>query len=165
MKKTVVNIDNQKNIEVENLKKNIVDLESQLVEVTNRWKVALADYQNLEKREREDKLNFIKYASKSFIEKILPVVDTLESLHVHLKDQGLELALKELHKILKESGVEKIIVKDKDFDINLMEAVTMTEGEEDNKVFNEVRCGYLMHGAVLRPARVIVSKKTLNPKP
>jgi molecular chaperone GrpE len=159
MKNATSNIDKKQNTEIIELQKQMDNLKAELNEYNNRWKRALADYQNLEKREREEKISFIKYAAKNFIFKLLPVVDTLESLHKHLKDQGLELALKELHKILKDEGVEKIEVKNKDFDINLMEAVSVVDGKEDNKVIEEVRPGYLMHGSVLRAARVVVSKK------
>jgi molecular chaperone GrpE len=55
--------------------------------------------------------------------------------------------------------VEKINVIGKDFDILTMEAVTMKEGKEDNKVVEELSPGYMMHGSILRPAKVVVSKK------
>jgi molecular chaperone GrpE (heat shock protein) len=40
-----------------------------------------------------------------------------------------------------------------------MEAIQIVDGEKDNKVVTEPRPGYLMHGSVLRPAQVTVSKK------
>lgn len=162
MKKTPINISGAKNKGIAGVEKQVADLKAELNEYHARWKRALADYQNLEKRERENKLNIIKFAAKSFITKLLPVIDTLEKLNLHIKDQGLELALKELHKILKEEGVEKINCKNKHFDINSMEAVAVVSGNEDNQVVSEARAGYLMHGAVLRAARVVVSKKMSN---
>jgi molecular chaperone GrpE (heat shock protein) len=40
-----------------------------------------------------------------------------------------------------------------------MEAVAQVDGETDNKVMEETRSGYLMHGSVIRPAQVTVSRK------
>ncbi len=137
----------------------IEELKQQLDDCTNRWKRAMADYQNLEKRARDDKVNLIKFALKRFIEKLLDVVDDLEKANEHLKDQGLGLALKKLNELLKSEGVEKIETEGKAYEIETMEALQMVDGEVDNQVVKEHRPGYLMYGSVLRPAQVTVSKK------
>lgn len=134
-------------------------LNQQLEECTNRWKRALADYQNLTKRIEEDKRDFVRFAAKNFIVKLLGVIDDLDKARAHLKDQGLDLALKKLAQILKEEGVERLEVLGKDYDIHSMEALTTIPGKEDNKVVEVFRAGYTMHGVVLRPAQVAVSKK------
>lgn len=145
--------------EIEKLTKQIAELKQQLEEVTGSWKRALADYQNLEKRTQEEKNDFIKYAAKTFILALLGVVDDFEKAQAHLKDQGLELALKKLFDLLKGESVERLATVGKDFDIHSMEAISTVEGEADNKVVEELRTGYTMHGSVLRPAQVKVSKK------
>lgn len=137
----------------------VSQLQEQLNEVSDRWKRAMADYQNLQKRVEQERNDFVRFAAKNFISKLLTVVDDLEKAHEHIKDQGLELALRKLHQILKDEGVEKFEVLGKDYDIHTMEAITSVEGEEDNKVVAELRSGYRMHGAVLRPAQVAVSQK------
>ena len=45
-----------------------------------------------------------------------------------------------------------------------MEAIVMAEAKEDGKVLEELRSGYTMHGAVIRPAQVKVSKKAIRNK-
>jgi molecular chaperone GrpE len=137
----------------------IIQLEAELATCEDRWKRALADYQNLEKRTQEQKREFVQYAIKQFVDKILSVLDDLEKAQAHLKDTGLELALKKLQGVLKQEGIEKIATKDKPYAIETMEAISIVNGEKDNQVVAELRSGYTMHGAVLRPAQVTVSKK------
>ncbi len=138
---------------------HINELKATVDELTNKWKRALADYQNLQKRTQEQKQDFVQFAIKNFLEKLLGVVDDLEKAQAHIKDEGLGLALKKLETMLKQEGLERIDTKDKDYDIETMEAISLVEGEKDNKVVNELRRGYRMHGSVLRPAQVTVSKK------
>jgi len=47
---------------------------------------ALADYQNLSKRSAEEKIVIRTFASQIVIEKLLPVVDSLEKAEAHVKD-------------------------------------------------------------------------------
>src|SRR5258706_11040371 len=131
------------------------DLASQL---ENNYKRAIADYQNLQRRTQEEKINWIKSASKDLILKMLPVLDTLILANKHLQDKGLDLSIDQFLKVLKEEGVEKIETIGKEFDPHLMEAITTQQGE-DNKVLEEIRAGYMLYDMVLRTAQVVVGKK------
>ncbi len=141
------------------LEKQVAALTIQLDERTNQWKRALADYQNLDKRVGEERIDFVRYAAKNFIVRLLAIVDDFEKAQAHVKDQGLGLALKKLFELLKQEGVEKIDTLGKEYDIHSMEALVTEEGKDDGKVLEELRSGYTMHGAILRPAQVKVSKK------
>jgi len=141
------------------LEKQVAALTTQLESVTNQWKRALADYQNLDKRVEEERIDFVRYAAKNFIVRLLAIVDDFEKAQAHVKDQGLGLALKKLFELLKQEGVEKIDTLGKEYDIHSMEALVTEEGKDDGKVLAELRSGYTMHGAILRPAQVKVSKK------
>ena len=151
-KKQDIKIEKNQDVEIEKSKKEIEEL-------TNKWKRAVADYQNLEKRVMAEKAEFIRFSSKNLIEKLLGIIDDLEKAQNHLQDEGLGLTLKKIAELLKNEGVEKIDTKGKDFDISKMEAVAQVDGETDNKVMEETRSGYLMHGSVIRPAQVTVSRK------
>lgn len=137
----------------------VVDLQKKLDEMTSAYKRALADYQNLVKRTEAEKKDFVQFAVKMFLEKLLSVVDDLGAAQAHLKDKGLELTLKKLEDLLKNEGLTRIETIGKDYDINTMEALQLVPGKDDNKVVSEHRAGYMMHGSVLRPAQVSVSKK------
>ncbi|RJR14581.1 nucleotide exchange factor GrpE [Candidatus Microgenomates bacterium] len=135
------------------------ELETKLNDMTNAWKRAVADYQNLVKRTEEQKKDFIAFAVKNFLEELLPVVDDLEMAQKHVNDQGLALALKKMSTVLEQSGLTRIETVGKEYDIHTMEAIAIVDGKEDNKIVAEHRAGYLLHGSVLRPAQVTVSKK------
>jgi len=120
---------------------------------------ALADYQNLEKRTETERGQIQTFAGLVVIEKLLPVVDLLEKAQEHLKDQGLELALKELHAFFQALGVEKIDVVGKKFDPYSMDCVDIVPGGEENTVVSVFTPGYRMHHKVIRPAKVKVGKK------
>ncbi len=137
------------------------ELEKKLEEVTNNWKRALADYQNLEKRATGEKEEFAKFANKELILKLLPVLDTLEKLANHLKDESVKLTLNQFHDVLSKESVEKIVTLGKDFNAEEMECVEITPGEE-NKVIKETRPGYKLKDKVIRPAQVIVGKKEIK---
>lgn len=143
------------------LESEIIELKTALEEANNRWKRALADYQNLQKRTESQQFELVQFAVKNFLEKLLGVFDDIEKAQAHLNDKGLELALKKLQEVLKNEGLERIETLGKDYDIETMEAISIDDGKEDNKVIAEHRSGYLMHGSVLRPAQVTVSKKNV----
>ena len=129
--------------------------------IENQLKRALADYQNLEKRVAEEKISWIRLANKDLLLRLLPGLDSLLLAQIHTQDEGVKVSIKHFLDILQEVGVEKIESLGKDFDPKFMEAVTTREGEE-GRVVEEVRAGYTLNGAVLRPSQVIVGKNLAN---
>ncbi|MDP3998432.1 MAG: nucleotide exchange factor GrpE [bacterium] len=142
----------------------VAQLEILVRDLEEKWKRALADYQNLEKRVESRRQEVAAFAAKGLILKLLPVGDTLNLAARHLKDQGLDLAIGHFRQILESEGLEKIETEGKDFDPNEMECVEVVEGENEGKVAEEVRAGYLLEGKVLRVAQVKVFKKQITEK-
>ncbi len=135
------------------------ELEKKISELTEHWKRALADYQNLEKRHEREKAEFVEYANSTLILKLVAVLDHLERAQAHLKDDGLDLAIKEFQKVLAEEGLQEIEVLGKEFDPREMEAVGVVAGENNNQIAEVVNKGYSLKGRIVRPARVKVFKK------
>lgn len=123
---------------------------------------ALADYQNLEKRIREEKDLLTKEANKTLILKLLPFLDSLDKAELFIKDEGLKIAKDNFYKILKEQGLEEIEVLGKEFDPHLAEAVDVAPDEKDNHVVEVLRKGYRLNGKILRIAQVKVGKKKIE---
>lgn len=142
------------------MKKN--DLKKEIEELTNRWKRAVADYQNLEKRYEREKEDFVKFANANLILKLLNVLHHLEEALIHLKDQGLQMVVNEFKQILKDEGVEEIGCQGEQFNPQLMEAVESVAGEEENRVVEVIKKGYLLKGKVLIPAKVKVARKEVK---
>lgn len=145
-------LENETEIEEEN------ELLQKLEEAESKFKRALADYQNLEKRVIEDRREWIKSANKDLLQRLLPVLDTLMLAQKHDKNKTLEISINQFLDVLKSEGVVKIETLGKTFDPKTMECVTMVEGE-DGKVVEEVRTGFILGDRLLRPAQVIVGEK------
>ena len=132
-------------------------------ELEDQLKRALADYQNLEKRVEEERKLLSKLSASLLIEKLLPVLDNLEKAQVHLNDEGLEIVIKQFKEILTGEGVEEIAAEGAQFNPHYHEAVETQHGEHDNLVIKVLTKGYKIEDTILRPAKVIVSKKKVEP--
>src|SRR6266567_4653261 len=105
------------------------DLSSQL---EDKYKRALADYQNLQKRVQEEKSEWIKTANGDLIIQLLPALDHLETALKGAKEseqqspwlQGVEMTVAELRRVLEEEGLHPVQVEK--FDPNLHEVVEAT---------------------------------------
>lgn len=122
---------------------------------------ALADYQNVTKRTQEEVSMVRIYAAERILSRLLPVLDTFLKAQAHLKDPGLDLAVKEMLAVLEEEGIKKIDTVGKAFDPHLMECIEVVEGK-DNIVVEEVGAGYTLHDKMLRVSQVKVGKKSTN---
>lgn len=140
----------KKNDEVEKLKEKVEDLENQL-------KRSVADYRNQEMRFNEEKKEFVKYANRDLLLRLIPAFDTLFLAAKYVTDEGIKLTIKNLENALSEVGVERIEVEGKPFDPSVMEVVTTGEGEDD-MVLEELRPGFMLNGKLVRPANVKVGK-------
>ena len=144
----------------------VADLEKQIVDYDNQLKRAVADYHNLEKRVSEGRSELTSFMGAELVKRLLPVLDHLEQALGGMSEQdrqsgwakGVELAVKEFEQVLASEGLEKIAAEGL-FDPSLHEAVDTRDGE-DNMILEVVRKGYNLNGKVLRPAQVVVGRKS-----
>lgn len=129
----------------------------QLLEMEAKWKRALADYQNLEKRIRAQQSLYARLAGMALIEKLLPILDDLKRASEHLKNEGLEIVIKQFLKVINDEGVMAIEAYNQVFDPQTMECVEMVDGEA-NRVTEVIEDGYCIGETVIRPAKVKVGK-------
>lgn len=131
-------------------------------ELDNKYKRALADYQNLLKRTAKEKEDFFKYSNEQLIVEMIPVYDNLKTSLEHTDEQieksawleGVKYVLKQFKSILEGVGVEEIKTVGENFDHNTMDAI---DGSGD-KVIKEGKPGYKLNGKVIIPARVILGE-------
>lgn len=109
-----------------------------------------ADFDNYRKNAGQDMKNAIQFGNEKLLLEIADVLDVRE------RSKGEYDVTALLEQIITKSGATRIETKDKPFDPMRMEAVTMVEGGESQRVKEEVRAGYTMHERVIRPARVII---------
>ena len=145
--------------EVENLKKSNVSLQEQMLRVR-------AEADNFRKRMQREKDDFARFAREGFVCDLLPVKDNLERALIHAGDDpativdGVKLTLEQFNSIFKAMGVECIDCLGDPFDPAFHQAMTQIESSEHepNTVVDELQRGYQLHGRLLRPAMVVVSK-------
>lgn len=141
------------------LRTKVKDLKKETENWKEKYLRALADYQNLEKRVRNELLDFKKRANQELILRLLDIFDSLEKAEVFVKDEGLKLVRAKFNQILIEAGVEEIEVLNKKFDFNLAECVEVVRGKKDNQVVEVLQKGYKLNDQIIRVARVKVEKK------
>jgi molecular chaperone GrpE len=126
-----------------------------------------AEFDNYRKRVQRDSEQHRLRAAEVVVESLLPVMDNmsraLEAAAQHEEGQliaGLELVAGQLRGTLEGHGLEEVPVETGTlFDPNIHEAV-MTQASEDYEegtVLQVLERGYLLHGRLLRPAKVIVT--------
>lgn len=126
-------------------------------DLENKWKRALADYDNLRKRVEKERGNLVKFAHAGLVDKLLPVLDSLEKCRQHIKDKGLDLTCEQLQKVLASEGLVEIEVRDKKFNPEEMDAIEIVDGPKD-KVMEIILKGYTLNDKIIRPAKVKVGQ-------
>ena len=134
--------------------------------VIGKWKRILADYQNLEKRMKQEIVDSVNIKVDKLIMDFLNVYENfVRAKEAYVNDginvKGLESIIKNMESILSEYEVNPIDAVGKIFDPNLHEAVSTVNDQslEDNTITKEIAKGYISHGRVVRASKVIVSKK------
>ena len=127
-----------------------------------------ADSENMKKRNKKEKEEWIKYANEKLIKELLPVLDNLDNAISHSEDEnsfqalreGVELTLKGLKDTLIKSGLEEVKTQDESFDPSFHHAVSQLEDEEvePGVICQELQKGYTFNQRLIRPAMVVVSK-------
>lgn len=144
--------------------KEIEVLKLQVSQLDDKFKRALADYQNQEKRYETQRALFAKFANESLLDKILTVIDDLERAQGHLNDAGLGHVLKTFNQLLSSEGLTVVDSDNADFDPATMDCAEVVAGPKD-KVVRTVAKGYRLFDKVLRPAKVEVGSGTSHEDP
>lgn len=135
-------------------------------EYLNGWRRAKADLINYKNEELKRLEEVVKFGNEDLIRDCITVLDSFDLAIVALEkagkgDRGISLIRGQLEDALKRRGVERMVVSaGQPFDPALHESIGEAEAGEvaSGMVAEEVERGYLMHGRVLRPARVKIAK-------
>ena len=141
----------------------IKDLEDQLLR-------AKAEVQNVRRIAAQEVTKARLFGVESLAKDFLSVADNLERAiescgeeeqFLSIKE-GLELTLKSLEGSLNSSSIEVIDTSSKNFDPEKHEAISLIEDDslDTNTIIDVVQKGYTIMDRTLRPAKVVVSKKS-----
>lgn len=127
-----------------------------------------AEYDNFRKRSLREKADFHKYAVSSLLEKMIPILDTLDrGIASNEKAESIEPVKEGFVKVsalfkelLAKEGLEAIDEKDCLVDFNLHMAVFQEENNEvyDGTILEIFEKGYKLKDRVIKPAKVKVAK-------
>lgn len=127
-----------------------------------------ADFENYKKRAAREKEDAMKYANKSLLERLVPIIDNFElglsAARAEAEQSpiysGMSLVLKQLNDFLAENGLKPIEAEGQTFDPNLHEAIAHEPSEKvpEGKVIRQTRRGYQLRDRLLRPSTVVVSR-------
>lgn len=152
---------------VEDAQGDIEELRRQSEDHWNKYLRAVADLENLRKRNAREVENAHRFGVERLVATLLPVRDSMEAAIVSAEKadaeallEGQRATLRLLDEALKSAGIEEIDPEGEPFDPNQHEAMSMLPSAEvePNSVLQVVQKGYRLHERIVRPARVIVAR-------
>ena len=158
-------------------------LEAQVADLNDKLLRALAETENVRRRAEREKADALKYGITNFARDMLNVADNLRRALDHASEEsgegdtngngeqlknltvGIEMTEREMLNIFERVNIKPIAAEGALFDHNLHEAMFEIEDPEKpaGTVLQVIQTGYTIHGRLLRPAKVGVSKG--GPKP
>ena len=151
---------------IKKLREKIKKLEGEKQEYLDLSQRTRADYVNFKKEVDTNRVSERKFATKRFIEELLPVLDSYDMAKGNVEawekvDQnwriGIEYIFNQFKTVLENEGVVQFGKVGDAFDPQLHESMQQVnvENEGDNdKIMKVLQNGYKMNDSILRPARV-----------
>ena len=164
-----MNLERQNNYMSIDVIKRTEERENKTELLTNQLKQVLADFDNYKKRVKKEVDNIKQLSIEDFALDILDVYDNLErglkaiSRNSGMQDnnsyiQGLQMSLKSFRDTLEKHGCVRMNVIGTKFDSNFHDAKSIIPGsaENDGRICDEIRSGWMIGSKVLRPSEVVV---------
>ncbi len=143
--------------------------EKTIEELNERILRTMAEFDNYKKRVSREKEQLLKYGTEKFALDLLPVVDNFERAVEQAMDaedveavvDGTKMILKQFATTLEKFHIKQFNSVGEPFNPEKHEAMAQQENSEyeENTVIQEMHKGYYIGDKLLRPARVIVSRK------
>ena len=135
-------------------------------EYEEKLKLALADFQNLNRKTQSDIENGVNTKVDEFILEFLRIYDDfVRAKEVFSENkidtEGLDSILKNMDSLLKKYNITPIEALGEIFNPNYHEAISIISDSDldDGTITKEIRKGYISHKRVIRPTLVEISKK------
>jgi molecular chaperone GrpE len=141
----------------------------ELKELSDRHLRLAAEFDNYKKRTAKDIENSKNIGKAEMLSKILPILDEFEiAIDAMAKkgetDRGMELIFSNFVSALKSAGLQEITAEGSSDPYKHEILMARESEEEDGKILEVVRKGYMFNGIMIRPSSVIVSKKQESKK-
>ena len=146
--------------------KIIISNEKKLSDCDDKLQRALADYQNLERRTQVEISQRVSSKTNNLLLNFINIYEDFIRAEKSLsKDKintdGIQAVIKNMENLLAENDIKPIDAVGEIFDPQIHEAVSMIEDDtlDEGTITQEVSKGYISGKAILKPSKVIVSKK------
>ena len=143
-------------------------LREELAEAKDKYLRQAAEFDNYKRRNARERIELIQTAGRDVITELLDVLDDSERAQKQMDStedviqikEGVQLVFNKLRNTLNAKGLKPIEAVNKDFNVDLHEAVTEIEAGEEmkGKVVAEVQKGYYLNDKIIRFAKVVVGK-------
>lgn len=138
----------------------LAELRARASDFEDRWKRAVAEFQNYRRRTESERSELLRGATGSLLKEILPVLDDLERALANVPPEqaeskwveGAQLVERKFRAIMERQGLVPIEAIGQPFDPSFHEAI----GGSGTHVAQEFQRGYTLNGRTLRPSMVIV---------
>ena len=141
-------------------------LEEENSDLKDKWQRALADYQNLERRTQVEISQRVSSKTNDLLLNFINIYEDFVRAENSLSKEkidtsGIIAVIKNMENLLAENNIKQIDAIGEIFDPQLHEAVSMVVDDtlDEGTITQEVSKGYISGKAILKPSKVIVSKK------
>ena len=153
-----------KNLEI--IDDEIKKLQEENSDLKDKWQRALADYQNLERRTQVEVSQRVSSKTNDLLLNFINIYEDFVRAENSLSKEkidtsGIIAVIKNMESLLSENNIKPIDAVGEIFDPQIHEAVSMVVDEtlDEGTITQEVSKGYISGKAILKPSKVIVSKK------
>jgi molecular chaperone GrpE len=142
------------------------ETEREVAEWKTRYVRLQQDFENYRRRTSDDVTEAKSTGAADAVESLLPVFDDLSrAMEAGVKDPatllpGLSNVRENFLKAVSGFGVQTVPGKGETFDPTVHEALGVQPGDQDDVILEVFQTGFVLNGKLIRPARVIVSKKS-----
>lgn len=161
--------DDQEDQQTGDLSEELNILKERAVQLEDHLRRAVADNENVKRIMQKQISDASDYAVTKFARDMIDSCDNLKKAMENLKDgdpihEGIEVAYQKIVSDLKKHGIEEIDPIGDSFDSNLHQAVVEREDneKEPGTIVEVLQTGYTIKNRLLRPAMVILSKKSAD---
>jgi molecular chaperone GrpE len=148
----------------------VAQLRRQAAEAQDRYLRIQAELENTRKRMRREMDEERRYAELSLLADLLPVIDNIgraieaaeKSADAASLLSGFKMVSQQLNNVLERHHLKPIKAEGEAFDPSVHEAIMQQPNDEhpENTVVAVGQSGYKLHDRVVRPAQVVVSKRS-----
>lgn len=142
---------------------------AEIAELKDKQLRQLAEFENFRRRQARERVELQQTAGREIVQSLLDALDDVDRAEKQLETttdiavakEGIALVFSKLRNIMQSKGLRRMEAINKDFDVDLHEAITeIPAGSDDmvGKVIAEVECGYYLNDKLIRHAKVVVGK-------